>query len=168
MTTIEYHENEYELIKTEQIDTELEFKLVKFHTGHYGIIAHNPTTDKERVSLLSPEKEPDGEVSTFHGIGCKSFIIFARDAKKYMENSPMELVVQLGQDAPTEYREAITRDQAKTLYERLEICYEILTMRIEDSFHYKYGNQILTVLICINIILGLVAITSTLHSTGVI
>ena len=114
---VEYSSENYKVIQTEEMDEELHFKLVKFPTGYYGVISYNPTTNKEEVILLSPEKDKgDDTCSIFGGLGCKSFMVFARDAKKHLENAPIELVVQLGHEAPDEYRETITRDQEKTLY----------------------------------------------------
>ena len=167
---IEYQGNEYSVIETQEMDDELHFKLVKFNTGYYGIISHNPITKNEKVILLSPEKEVDTEKQEylFNGLGCKSFIVFARDAKKHLENAPIELVVQLGHDAPKEYREVITRDQAETLYQKIEICHEIMSMKLEDSFYCKYGDSLLTAFMCVTIIMFLIAIVNTLHLYGVI
>lgn len=167
MNSIEYSENEYTVIETEEIDDELVFKLAKFTTGYYGIICHNPKTGNESVSLLSPDKdESQGMFSIFGGLGCKSFMVFARDAKKYMEKSPIELVVQIGHEAPEEYREVITRDQAKTLYEKVEICHEIMEMKFEESFNYKYGDSIFTVFMCVSILFFIIAIVNTLRLYG--
>lgn len=168
--SIEYSSEDYKVIKTQEMDKELQFKLVQFTTGYYGVISYNPTTDNEQVILLSPEKEVDAEKHEylFNGLGCKSFMVFAHDAKNYMENATLELVVQLGQDAPEEYREVITRDQAKTLYEKVEICHEIIQMKFEDSFHYKYGDYLLTAFMCVTIIMFLIAIVNSLHLYGVI
>ena len=163
---IEYSPEDYKVIKTEEMDKELHFKLVKFNTGYYGVMSYNPITDEEAVILLSPEKNLDEYL--FGGLGCKSFMVFAHDAKQYMENAPIELVVQLGHDAPEEYREVITRDQAKTLHGKVEICHEIMQMKIEDSFHYRYGDTILTIFMCVTIILFIFAIVNSLHLYGVI
>ena len=166
---IEYSPEDYKVIKTEEMDKELVFKLVEFTTGYYGVISYNPTTDNEQVILLSPEKDVAGNHEyLFGGLGCKSFMVFAHDAKQYMENAPIELVVQLGHDAPEEYREVITRDQAKTLHEKVEICHEIMQMKIEDSFHYRYGDTILTIFMCVTILLFIFAIVNSLHLYGVI
>lgn len=164
---IEYSPEDYKVIKTEEMDKELVFKLVEFTTGYYGVISYNPTTDNEQVILLSPEKDVAGNHEyLFGGLGCKSFMVFAHDAKQYMENAPIELVVQLGHDAADEYRELITKDQAHTLYEKMEICHELLSMKIEDSFHYKYGDPILTGLLCFNIIIAIILILNSFHILG--
>lgn len=169
MKNIEYSSEDYKVIETEEMNDELHFKLVQFNTGYYGIISHNPTNNKEKVILLSPEKDKrDNLALIFGGLGCKSFMVFANDAKRYLEKAPIELVVKLGKDAPTEYREAITRDQAKTLYQKVEICHEIMSMKIEDSFHYNYRDLILFVLLGIIISSFIVAIVNTLHALGVI
>jgi len=169
MTMIEYDAADYKILETQEMDKELGFKLVKFNTGFYGVITFNPSTMEEVVTLLSPEKDDDSyEVNIFGGLGCKSFLVFARDAQKYLEGAPRELVVQLGEDAPEEYREVITKDQEKTLYEKVEICQEILQMKIEDSFHYKYGDYVLTGLICINVLLFILVAVNSLKGLGVI
>ena len=169
MESIDYSETEYEIIETQEMDEQLQFKLVKFTTGYYGVINHNPKTNKEEVILLSPEKDQENEnISIFGGLGCKSFMIFARDTKKYMENAPIELVVMLGQDAPEEYREIITKDQSHTLFEKVEICHEIMSMKIENSFNYKYCDYIETAFKCVTILLFIIVILNTLHSHGVI
>lgn len=95
-------------------------------------------------------------------------MVFAHDAKQYMENAPIELVVQLGHDAADEYRELITKDQAHTLYEKMEICHELLSMKIEDSFTHKYGDHIMIFFMCLFSLFFIIAIVSTLHSHGVI
>lgn len=169
MTMIEYDAADYEVIETEVINGELEFKLVKFSSGFYGILNYSPSSNKGKVILVSPEKDEGNEFySIFGGLGCRSFIAFARDAKKYLDNAPRELVVQLGQDAPDEYREVITKDQEKALFEKVEICHEIMQMKLEDSFHYKYGNIIGTVLLCFTIIMFVIVIVNTLRMYGVI
>jgi len=166
---IEYSPEDYKVIKTEEMDKELVFKLVEFTTGYYGVISYNPTTDNEQVILLSPEKDVAGNHEyLFGGLGCKSFMVFAHDAKQYMENAPIELVVQLGHDAADEYRELITKDQAHTLYEKMEICHEILSMKIEDSFTHKYEDHIMIFFMCLFSLFFIIAIVSTLHSHGVI
>lgn len=167
MNSIEYVSDDYKLIETEEMDKELHFKIVQFNTGYYGVISYNPTNDKEKVILLSPEKDIAGNHEyLFGGLGCKSFMVFARDAKQYMQNAPIELVVQLGHDAADEYREVITRDQAHTLYEKVEICHEIMAMKIEDSFNHR--DYLMTAFMCVTIIMFLVAIVNTLHVYGVI
>ena len=167
MTMIEYDETDYKILETQEMDKELGFKLVKFNTGFYGVITYNPTTMDEVVTLVSPEKDEDNEFHRiFGGLGCKSFIVFARDAKNYLENSPIELVVKLGQDAPEEYRETITRDQSKTLYEKVEICHEIMQMKLENSFHYKYGDYVLTGLTCLNVLLFVLVAVNSLNVLG--
>lgn len=169
MKNIEFSPEDYKVFETLQMDDELIFKLVEFNTGYYGIISNNPTTNKEEVILVSPEKDIAGNHEyIFGGLGCKSFIVFARDAKNYLENSPIELVVKLGQDAPEEYRETITRDQSKTLYEKVEICQEIMQMKIENSFHYKYGDYVLTGLTCLNVLLFIIVAVNSLKVLGVI
>lgn len=166
---IEYSSEDYDVIETEEMDNELLFKLVKFNTGYYGVISHNPTNQNEEVILISPEKDKeDNFLSIFGGLGCKSFMVFARDAKRYMENAPIELVVKLGQETAEEYREIITRDQAETLYQKVEICHEIMQMKLENSFHYKHRDYILTAFMCVTIIMFLIAIVNSLHLYGVI
>lgn len=170
---IEYDANEYETIELQEMNDNLAFKLVKFNTGIYGIISYNPSSKKEEsVILLSPEQDKLSNTLASlgwdGGLGCKSFMVFARDAKKYLENAPSELVVYLGSDAADEYREIITKDQEKTLYEKVAICLEIMEMKFEDSFHYKYGDSILTVFMCVTIIMFIIAIVNSLHLYGVI
>lgn len=167
MNSIEYSSNDYEVIETQEMDEKLHFKLVKFSTGYYGIISYNPTTQEEQIILLSPEQDIGNKnISIFGGLGCKSFLRFAKDAKKYFENAPIELVVQLGNGAAEEYREVITRNQAETLYQKVEICYEIMSMKVEDSFHHR--DYLLTGFMCVTIIMFLIAIVNTLHLYGVI
>lgn len=170
MTTIEYSENEYTIIQTLELDDELLLKLVQFNTGHYGIITQNRKTNNEIVTLISPEKgttKNKNEVTILTGgLGCLSYMQFARDAKHYHENTPIELVVKLGENTSEEYREIITQDQAKTLYERAEICYEILSMKLEDSFHYKYGDKIMTIFMCLFILFFVIAIVNTIRLHG--
>lgn len=171
MNSIEFSENDYTVIKTQEMDPELQFKFVQFQTGYYGVISENPKQQEEEVILLSPEK---GETTQIHnniaaltgGLGCISYMVFANDAKKYMENAPLELVVQLGHDAPEEYREVITKDQAKTLYEKVEICHEIMEMKIEESSHSR--DILFTISICVLIIGILIVIVNSLHQYGVI
>ena len=167
MDSIEFNPEDYTLIKTQEMDDELHFKFVQFNTGYYGIISHNPTTNKERVTLLSPDKDTNNEtISIFGGLGCRTFITFAEETKKYMENAPIDLVVQLGHDAPEEYRETITRDQAKTLYEKVEICHEIMEMKIEESFHSR--DILSTIFMCVVILMFIIVIANSLHEYGVI
>ena len=169
MTMIEYDAADYEVIDTEVINDKLEFKLVKFSSGFYGILNYSPVSNKGNVILVSPEKDEDNEFySIFGGLGCRSFLVFARDAKKYLDDAPRELVVRLGKDAPDEYREVITKGQEKTLFEKVEICHEIMQMKLEDSFHYKYGDIISTVFMCVTIIMFIIAIVNSLHFYGVI
>ncbi|MBQ6444495.1 MAG: hypothetical protein IJJ11_07465 [Methanosphaera sp.] len=169
---IEYVPDEYETIESQEMNDNLAFKLVKFNTEIYGIISYNPTSKEEEVILLSPKKDKLSNTLASlgwdGGLGCRSFMVFARDAKKYLENAPSELVVYLGTEAPDEYREVITKDQEKTLYEKVAICLEIMEMKFEDSFHYKYGDIIVTVFMCITILMVLIAIANTLHLYGVI
>ena len=129
------------------------------------------TQQEEEVILLSPEKGEttqinDNIAALTGGLGCISYMVFANDAKRYMENAPLELVVQLGNDAPEEYRETITRDQAKTLYEKVEICHEIMEMKIEESSHSR--DILSTICMCVVILMVLIAIVNTLHQYGVI
>jgi hypothetical protein len=163
MKSIEYSEKDYDIIETVEMDKELEFRFVQFTTGNYGVINYNPVTKLEEVILLSPENDDE----LFKGLGCKSFLIFAKNTKKHIENSPIELVVKLGHDAPEEYRETITRDQAKTLYERVGICYEIMGMKVENSFVYKYGDDILTVLLCLTVLMIIIAIMHAIKIGGI-
>ena len=167
LNSIEFNPENYKLIETQEMDSELHFKLVQFQTGYYGIISHNPKTNKERVTLLSPDKNNNNETpNIFAGLGCKTFLTFAKDTKDYMENAPLELVVQLGHDAPNEYREVITRDQAKTLFEKVEICHEIMVMKIEESTHPS--DILFPIFMCVTIIMFLIAIVNSLHQYGVI
>ena len=163
---IEYNPTEYKTLETQNMDPELSFKLVKFDTGYYGIISHNPTNDLEEVVLVSPDKDNDFDL--FDGLGCRSFLIFARDAKKYMENSPRELLVVLGQEAPREFREIITADDERTLREKVGLCIERMEMKHDDSFFVKYGDRIITVLWCITVISLIVSILDILHTGGFI
>ena len=171
LNSIEFNPEDYTVIKTQEMDDELQFKFVQFQTGYYGVISENPKEKQEEVILLSPEK---GKTTQIHdniaaltgGLGCISYMVFANDAKKYMENAPLELVVQLGHDAPEEYREVITRDQAKTLYEKVEICHEIMEMKIEESSHSR--DILFTISICVLIIGTLIVIVNSLHQYGVI
>ena len=169
---IEYVPDEYETIESQEMNDNLAFKLVKFNTEIYGIISYNPTSKEEEVILLSPKKDKLSNTLASlgwdGGLGCRSFMVFARDAKKYLENAPSELVVYLGTEAPDEYREVITKDQEKTLYEKVAICLEIMEMKFEDSFHYKYGDSILTVFMCVTVIMFIIAIVNSLHLCGVI
>ena len=168
MTMIEYDEKNYRVLETQEIDEGLHYKLVKFDTGFYGIISYNPISKKERVTVVSPDKDSilKNKMEWIGGLGCGAFMIFAREVKRYLENSPVELIVQLGHEAPEEYREIITNTQGKTLYEKVEICYEIMQMKHENSFHYKYGDSILTVLICMSILFLIIAIVNTLRLYG--
>ena len=171
MNSIEFSENDYTVIKTQEMDDELHFKFVQFNTGYYGIITENPKEKQEEVILLSPEKGEttqieDNIIASTGGLGCISYMVFANDAKRYMKNAPLELVVQLGNDAPEEYREVITKDQAKTLYEKVEICHEIMEMKIEESSHSR--DILFTISICVLIIGILIVIVNSLHQYGVI
>lgn len=168
---IEYDANEYETLESQEMNDNLAFKLVKFNTGIYGIISYNPSSKKEEsVILLSPEQDKLSNTLASlgwdGGLGCKSFMVFARDAKKYLENAPSELVVYLGSDAADEYREIITKDQEKTLYEKVAICLEIMEMKIEESSHSR--DILFTISICVLIIGILIVIVNTLHQYGVI
>lgn len=167
---IEYDADEYETIESQEINDNLAFKLVKFNTDIYGIISYNPLSKEEEVILLSPEEDKlSNTLSSLGwdgGLGCKSFMVFARDAKKYLENAPSELVVYLGSDAADEYREVITKDQEKTLFEKVQICLEIMEMKFEDSIHYKYGGHILTGLVCFNIIVAGILILNSFKILG--
>ena len=165
MTMIEYDKQEYETLESQEMSEELAFKLVQFTTGFYGIISYNPTSpEKETVILVSPEDKETPSI--FRSLGCESFMVFARDAKKYLENVPTELVVYLGTDAAEEYREVITRDQEKTLFEKVQICLEIMEMRVENSFHYGYGDHILTIMLCLNVFVIVFVIINALQTLG--
>lgn len=171
LNSIEFNPEDYTVIKTQEMDDELQFKFVQFQTGYYGVISENPKQQEEEVILLSPEKGEttqinDNIAALTGGLGCISYMVFANDAKRYMENAPLELVVQLGNDAPEEYRETITRDQAKTLYEKVEICYEIMEMKIEESSHSR--DILSTIFMCGVILMFLIAIVNTLDQYGVI
>lgn len=163
---IEYDPTDYEVVETQNMDPELTFKMVKFTTGYYGIISYNPTNDLEEVVLVSPDK--DNNFDLFDGLGCRSFIVFARDAKKYMENAPRELLVMLGHEAPTEYREIITADDERTLREKVGLVIERMEMKHNDSFFNKYADRIITVLWCITVVSLIVAIVNILHIGGMV
>lgn len=166
MMQIDYDPTEYKTIETQQMEPELTFKLVQFNTGYYGIISTNPNTQEEQVVLLSPQK--DTGIEMFDGLGCKSFLVFARDAKRYLENSPRELLVMLGHEAPTEYREIITADDERTLREKVGLVIERMEMKHNDSFFTKYGDRIITVLWCITVVSLIVAIVNILHIGGMV
>ena len=168
MTMIEYDEKNYRVLETQEIDEGLHYKLVKFDTGFYGIISYNPVSKKERVTLVSTDKDRllNNKISWVGGLGCRAFMIFARDVKKYLENSPVELIVQLGHEAPEEYREIITNTQGKRLYEKVEICQEIMQMKQENSFNYKYGDTILTIFMCCFVLFFIIALLNTLRLYG--
>ena len=90
MNSIEYSSNDYEVIETQKMDDRLEFKLIKFHTGYYGVMSHDPLTDKEEIILISPKKDKkDDFASIFGGWGCRSYLLFARDANNYYKHSAM-------------------------------------------------------------------------------
>lgn len=130
---------------------------------------NNPVSNKEKIILVSPEQDINDEWALIlGGLGCRSFLVFARDAKNYMENSPRELLVMLGREAPTEYREIITADDERTLREKVELCIERMEMKHEDSFFYRHANKILTILWCITVIALIVAIVNILQVGGVI
>lgn len=169
MNQIQYNPNDYELIRTQEMEKDLVFKLVRFSTGYYGVLSYNPLIDSEQVILLSSNcSNEDKSSDYFTGIGCQSFLIFANDAKKYIDEAPLELVVRLGSDAAEEYREVITREQGETLYEKVGICYEIMNMKIEDSFIYKYGDFIQVALISFTAVMCGIVIMNTLHLYGMI
>lgn len=168
---IEYDEKDYEVIQTQQMDDELLLKFVQFNTGYYGVITKNLQENDEIVTLISPEKgettkENNNITILTGGLGCVSYMLFAKNSKNYMENNPIELVIRLGQDAGEEYRELITRDQAHTLYEKAEICYELMEMKIEESSHSR--DILSTIFMCVVILMFLIAIVNTLHQYGVI
>ena len=163
---IEYDPTDYEVVETQNMDPELTFKMVKFTTGYYGIISHNPTNDLEVVVLVSPDKDNDFDL--FDGLGCRSFIVFARDAKKYMENAPRELLVILGNETPEEFREIITKDDEHTLKEKVELCIERMEMKHENSFFNRYADMFNTIFLCINGMLLIIIIVNILHSGGLI
>lgn len=165
MLKVEYDPSDYETLDTQDMDPELSFKLVRFKTGYIGIISYSPTTGEERVILVSPEKCTN-EDNIFDGLGCKSFLVFARDAKKYMENAPRELVVVLGKETPVEYREIITCEGEDTLRERVELVIERMEIKMQNSFHYKYGEYILTFLMCISIFCSILAILNLFQLGG--
>ena len=163
LNSIEFNPEDYTVIKTQEMDDELQFKFVQFQTGYYGVISENPKEKQEEVILLSPEKGETTQINNniaalTGGLGCISYMVFANDAKRYMENAPLELVVQLGNDAPEEYREVITKDQAKTLYEKVEICHEIMEMKIEESSHSR--DILFTISICV-LIIGILHLKNT-------
>ena len=171
LNSIEFNPEDYTVIKTQEMDDELQFKFVQFQTGYYGVISENPKQQEEEVILLSPEKGEttqinDNIVALTRGLGCISYMVFANDAKRYMENAPLELVVQLGHDAPEEFREVITKDQAKTLYEKVEICHEIMEIKLNESSHSR--DILFTISICVLIIGILIVIVNSLHQYGVI
>ncbi len=169
MNQIQYNPKDYELIRTQEMDEELIFKLVKFSTGYYGVLSYNPLINAEKVILLSSDNdESNNEDDLFNSLACQSFLIFANDAKKYVENAPLELVIKLGKDAAEEYREVITREQGDTLYEKAGICYEIMNMKLENSFFYKYSDIIQTVLYCLIITMVMIAVINILQLYGVL
>ena len=163
---IEYDPTDYEVVETQNMDPELTFKMVKFTTGYYGIISHNPTNDLEEVVLVSPDKGNDFDL--FDGLGCRSFIVFARDAKKYMENAPRELLVILGNETPEKFREIITKDDEHTLKEKVELCIERMEMKHENSFFNRYADMFNTIFLCINGMLLIIIIVNILHIGGLI
>ena len=163
---IEYNPTEYKTLETQNMDPELSFKLVKFDTGYYGIISHNPTNDLEEVVLVSPDK--DNNFDLFDGLGCRSFIVFARDAKKYMENAPRELLVILGDETPEEFREIITKDDERTLKEKVELCIERMEMKHENSFFNRYADIFATIFLCVTAMLIIICILNILHIVGLI
>lgn len=171
MNSIEFSENDYTVIKTQEMDDELHFKFVQFNTGYYGVISENPKQQEEAVILLSPEKGETTQIgdnisALTGGLGCISYMVFANDAKRYLENAPLELVVQLGNDTAEEFREVITKDQAKTLYEKVEICHEIMEIKLNESSHSR--DILFTISICVLIIGILIVIVNSLHQYGVI
>ena len=50
MNQIQYNPKDYELIRTQEMDEELIFKLVKFSTGYYGVLSYNPLINAEKVN----------------------------------------------------------------------------------------------------------------------
>ena len=56
LNSIEFNPEDYTVIKTQEMDDELQFKFVQFQTGYYGVISENPKQQEEEVILLSPEK----------------------------------------------------------------------------------------------------------------
>lgn len=168
MIEINFSKTDYEVLETQEMDNELHLKFVQFSTGYYGIITENPVKKMEEVILVSPEKGETNFDEHFitGGLGCKSYMVFARDAKNYMEKNPIELVVRLGDN--DEYREVITREDSKTLYEKVNICLEIMEMKYENSFIYKYGDLIQTVLLCIILLSFIFCFLNSLRVLGVI
>lgn len=168
MIEINFSKTDYEVLETQEMGNKLHLKFVQFNTGYYGVIAENPEKKMEEVILVSPEKGETNFDEHFitGGSGCKSYMVFARDAKNYMEKNPIELVVKLGDN--DEYREIITREDSKTLYEKVNICLEIMEMKYENSFIYKYGDLIQTVLLCIIILSFIFCFLNSLRVLGVI
>ena len=77
----------------------------------------------------------------------------------------VELVVAVDPKNQEIYRETITGDQAKTLLEKVEIARELVELKRENSWQFKYENYILTILILICISCFVIAI---LYGFGVI
>ena len=85
-----------------------------------------------------------------------------------METAPRELLVVLGQEAPSEFREIITADDERTLREKVELCIERMEMKHENSFFNRYADIFATIFLCVTAMLIIICILNILHIVGLI
>lgn len=163
--TITYNPSTGKIIEELKLQDDYGFQVVKFKNNIYGINYINPTKGIQETVMVST----DAGIN----IGPISFLRFAKEAYKLeaidiSEIENVELAIYVDPENKEIYRETITQNEAKTLIEKLEISRELAEIRRENSWQYKYGDNIMLILIAISVFCVILAILNTLHTYGVI
>lgn len=162
---ITYNPSTGKIIEELKLQDDYGFQVVKFKNNIYGINYINPTKGIQETVMVST----DAGIN----IGPISFLRFAEEAYKLeaidiSEIENVELAIYVDPENKEIYRETITQNEAKTLMEKLEISRELAEIQRENSWQYKYGDNIMLILIAISVFCVILAILNTLHTYGVI
>ena len=163
--TITYNPHTGEIVEELKLEDDYGFQLVKFKNNIFGINYINPVKGIQETVMIST----DAGIN----IGPISFLRFAEEAYKlegidFDEIENVELAIYVDPENQEIYRDTITKNEAKTLLEKLEIARELAEIKRENSLQYRYGDLIMLILIGISLLCVILAILNTLHTYGVI
>lgn len=162
---ITYNPSTQEIVEELKLEDDYGFQLVKFNNNLFGINYINPVKGIAETVMIST----DAGIN----IGPISFLRFAEEAYKlegidFDEIENVELAIFVDPENREVYRETITKNEAKTLLEKLEIARELAEIKRENSFQYRYGDIIMLILIGITLFCFILAILNTFHLWGMI
>ena len=163
--TITYNPHTGEIVEELKLEDDYGFQLVKFKNNIFGINYINPVKGIQETVMIST----DAGIN----IGPISFLRFAEEAYKlegidFDEIENVELAIYVDPENQEIYRDTITKNEAKTLLEKLEIARELAEIKRENSFQYRSGDLIMLILIGISVLCVIFVILNTLHVYGVI